>query len=692
MAVENWSGWLNLQHIDAPILLVYNSQIASFGTFYSEILRCEGLNEFASSDLSDLSDGLLARYDIMILAETGLTASQVTMFQNWVKGGGKLITMRPDKKLVEFLGLEVTSTTLENGYLQIKTDTEPGKGIVGETIQFHGIADRYKIVDATAAAWLFTDANTKTDNPAVTLRSIGDKGGQAAAFAYDLARSVVLTRMGNPNWVGQERDGQPGIRASDMFHGSATEHDWIDLNKVAIPQADEQQRLLVNLIYFMNKDRKPLPRFWYLPHGKKAAIIMAGDNHGISAKTEEVFKKHILNSPQNGSVEDWECVRSTSYIYNTVTITNAPDYVSKGFELGVHVNSGCTNPWTAKTLDEFYASQLREFRAKFPSLPPQQTHRLHCIANNEWDTQPFIELKYGIRLDLNYYYWPPGWVNNREGFFTGSGLPMRYASWNGPLIDVYQATTQLTYESFPSSQFKAVIDRLLDRALGPEGYYCVLGTHYDYGSSASDNFHEAVLNSALEHHVPLVSSLQMLKWLDGRNNSSFKNITWKDKTLQFTIEVSDGARGLQAMVPKHSIEGDFSTISYNDVSIISSTHMVKGIEYAFFAALPGTYRVIYTKSLELQSSQVYTSPTVSSWGQNRLDVFVRGKDSALWHLPYNAGWGTWESLGGELTSEPCAVSWGPNRIDVFARGKDGALLHKIWDGTKWSKWESLGGA
>ena len=32
-------------------------------------------------------------------------------------------------------------------------------------------------------------------------------GGQAAAFTYDLARSVVYTRQGNPAWAGQERDG-----------------------------------------------------------------------------------------------------------------------------------------------------------------------------------------------------------------------------------------------------------------------------------------------------------------------------------------------------------------------------------------------------------------------------------------------------------------------------------------------------
>lgn len=43
-----------------------------------------------------------------------------------------------------------------------------------------------------------------------------------------------------------------------------------------------------------------------------------------------------------------------------------------------------------------------------------------------------------------------------------------------------------------------------------------------------------------------------------------------------------------------------------------------------------------------------------------------------------ATWSGWESLGGTLTSAPAAVSWGPNRIDVFVKGTDNALWHKWW--------------
>jgi hypothetical protein len=30
----------------------------------------------------------------------------------------------------------------------------------------------------------------------------------------------------------------------------------------------------------MNRDKKPLPRFWYLPRNLKAVVIATGDDHG----------------------------------------------------------------------------------------------------------------------------------------------------------------------------------------------------------------------------------------------------------------------------------------------------------------------------------------------------------------------------------------------------------------------------
>ena len=52
----------------------------------------------------------------------------------------------------------------------------------------------------------------------------------------------------------------------------------------------------------------------------------------------------------------------------------------------------------------------------------------------------------------------------------------------------------------------------------------------------------------------MVSAKQMLTWLDGRNASSFEDISWSAGTLTFGISVGAGANGLQAMVPTTAAE------------------------------------------------------------------------------------------------------------------------------------------
>lgn len=41
-------------------------------------------------------------------------------------------------------------------------------------------------------------------------------------------------------------------------------------------------------------------------------------------------------------------------------------------------------------------------------------------------------------------------------------------------------------------------------------------------------------------------------------------------------------------------------------------------------------------------------------------------------------WSHWETLGGYLTEAPAAVSWDADRIDVFARGTDNAVYQTLW--------------
>jgi hypothetical protein len=346
----------------------------------------------------------------------------------------------------------------------------------------------------------------------------------------------------------------------------------------------------------MAQSRKPLPRLWYLPHGYKAAVVMTGDDHAEGG-TAGRFDNYIAASPAGCSVADWECVRSTSYIYPATPLTDAQakDYQSKGFEIALHVSPiginqlGCAN-WTPAGLDGIFDTQLAAFRLKYQSVAAPATHRMHCVAWNDWVTQPKVELAEGIRLDTNYYYYPGSWMASKPGFMTGSGEVMRFADTSGSTIDVYQANTEVTDESGQSEP--STINALLDNAVGSNGYYgaFVMNIHTDDAASADSN---AIVASAQARGVPIISAKQLLDWVDGRGRSSLSAFTWTGGTLGFKVDVDTGANGLQGMVPIQSSAGTLQTLQRNGNGVSFTTRTVKGVSYAFFDAATGTYAAHY---------------------------------------------------------------------------------------------------
>ena len=265
---------------------------------------------------------------------------------------------------------------------------------------------------------------------------------------------------------------------------------------------------------------------------------------------------------------------------------NTPDL---GFEVALHVNTNCQN-FTPGEYQNFITSQSSDFHTAFPDIPLPSTNRNHCIAFPDWSTVPETEAANGIRLDVNYYYWPDSWVQNRPGMFTGSGMPMRFAKIDGSLIDCYQAVTQMPDES--GETFPQFCDALLDKAVGTQGYYGIFTTnmHFDNPNHAGAN---AIVASAKARGVPVVSAKQMLTWLDGRNNSSFGDLTWNGNTLNFTVMAAAGSRNMQGMLPVAVSGGQLSSITFNGSAVTIKKEVIKGIEYAFFPAASGNYAATY---------------------------------------------------------------------------------------------------
>ncbi len=257
-------------------------------------------------------------------------------------------------------------------------------------------------------------------------------------------------------------------------------------NKVAIPQADEQQRLLANLIIHMNAASKPLPRFWYFPHGKKAVVVMTGDDHG-NGGTAARFDQFRAASPRRLLGRQLGMrARHLLHLHRTRRSATRSGAVRRRRLRGRPAHQHRLRRLHAGVAAaELCRSRSRNGRPNTRACRRRSTQRHHCIAWSDWSTGAEVQLtqRHPARHHLLLLAAELG-RRTRPDCSTARRCRCASRRLDGSLIDVYLAATQMTDESGQTYPF--TIDTLLDRALGPEGYYGVynVNAHTDLDAFA----------------------------------------------------------------------------------------------------------------------------------------------------------------------------------------------------------------
>ncbi|PTM97653.1 Ig-like domain-containing protein [Mycoplana dimorpha] len=583
------------------VVLVVAGQHSALASYYDEILKAEGLNLFDSVPEEHFDPESIGRYGTIILAGAVLPPAQVQRLQDWTTNGGSLVAIQPSDDLLAMLCLSRTGKSVSKAYLRANAQVEAVRSFT-HPLQIHG---RIDLVgpradcgtgtsgggssplggDTVAVAGLYETPFKPFPAPAIATRSWGR--GTITGYFFDLAASVAHTRQGNPDWADQDRDGLAPRRPNDLFYP-----DYLDLDLIGVPQADEQQRLFANII--LSKSHIPLPRLWYLPGNRRVVLIMVSDDHATSNGTASFFAKLSRRSDPNCRLERWECLRATSLMTPATHV--APDlvrtYHDQGFEFGVHVDTNCKNQDPAK-LANTIRRQMDEFRDKYPFLEPQRTQRLHCIVWNGWTEAARVQQDEGIRFDMNYYSWPPGWLHGRPGFMTGSGLPMPFVTEDGSVLGIYQAATQLVNENKVPQ--REGVRTMIEAATGPDQFVSALVTHYDF----SDDYGDILIDEAERHGVALISAAQMLTWLDGRNASGFTEINWHEGVLSFTQNVAPGAEEAHISLPLHSAAGRLVSLNCAGQALRFDEVDIKGLPVASFPARAGRCEATYGNAAQL---------------------------------------------------------------------------------------------
>ncbi|HOP96627.1 MAG TPA: fibronectin type III domain-containing protein [Verrucomicrobiota bacterium] len=581
-----------------PLLLVRNGNYAAnpFAGYLSEILVAEGLAGFKEVELSDLAlepdpENYLRAFSVVLLAETDLSPAQEQFFRNYVAGGGNLIAMRPDSDLADLFGLTYLGVRPEEllHFFAIDTAQEPGGGLPSVSLQYHGQADNYALNEAVSLADLWSSIDVPSTNPAVTLHSYGS--GRAVAFAFDLAKSVVLMRQGNPAWQNSEGDGLPGYRPADTFF-RLTGETWVAPERMRIPQADEKQRFLANLILYLSS--RPIPRMWYLPDGKKALLINTGDGEDLGGADFEL----ILNDAASYGGRLTLYLRESG-IANTTSAEEAA-WRAVGHETGPHVYGGGPDTWDA--LVPAYEQIISNLWAKFGH--GGRTARSHTIDWCGWVDMAKIEADNGTELDCNYYHYLPflqGQGDNADGYFTGSGLPQRLCDEAGHLLSVYQVLTEWPDEWFDDKGYTAaqavqvVKDMFVAAQAGNYSAFVINVHPVRYNNIGGDITHawaNEVWAYAQNNGIPIWTAERLLDFVKARNIARFENIQWTNATLSFGFSTSVSGQNLTIMLPRWIGSNALKSATFAGNPVGFSLQAIKGREYGLFTTQAATGHVV----------------------------------------------------------------------------------------------------
>ena len=593
-SIISFSFWgCNTKSSKFPILVLATD--TDFGTYTGELLKTEGFNEFILDSLADrqVNKTYLEQFDLVILAQTQISQSGKELLTGYVKKGGNLIAFHPDTTISEIFGLIPARGNITEGYIGIDTTISPGFGITPTSLQFHGTANKYEVNSATIIASLFEKKTAVQRFPGVVINDYGK--GHALAFLYNLPKSIVYTRQGNPLFAGIEKDGIPGIRGLDLFTNG-----WEDTSNNTINQADQQMALLSNCIHYMNGYSKPLPRFWYFPDTLKCLVTLTNDGE-YNSETDFESQFHDVDSMG---------AKMSIYIIGVDKVSKewADKWTARGFEIAGHpddtkeaVNPGWNN------MDSVIRAKKNEIAVKYGL--PNRTNVNHwfvwCGKDEEgkpdFAAQAKLEEINGIELDINYAHYDIksnqgdhflGPLGTKQGNFTGSGLVMKFADVNGKIINVYQHLNAVYDQEYNESHdpegFYDCFKGLMDRSLHSEVYsFISVKSHNDeYYFSKTPLM--KMLAYANSNGIPVWTEVNLLDFLKMKDEASFTNISWTNNQLSYTLNsYLKHVNGLSFMIPANFGGKKVKGIIKDGKDTQFTIKSVKGSNYAFVTVEPG---------------------------------------------------------------------------------------------------------
>ena len=575
-----------------PILLLAGSK--GFGAYTGEILKAEGFNGFINDSTKSkrISKSFFAQFDLIILTEQADDRRTWNILKQYVRRGGNLIAFQPGQDQADLFGIEKMPGKTGTPYMAIDTSSEEGKSLTSKRIQVHVTAEGFSLKNAKAIAWFCNKSDSEYEFPAVVTNSFGK--GQTAAFLYDLPRNIAYTRQGNPEFAGIEKDSIPGIRAMDLFTNG-----WVDTSNNVINQADEQMALLSHCIEHLSRDVKPLPRLWYFPDTLKCLVTLTNDGE---FNNEKDFESQFRDIDSMGA-------KMSLYVMETDRVSKqwAEKWSARGFEISGHPDD--TKEAKAPVwgnMDKIISAKIKEINDLYGlTMSTVVNHWFVWCGNNEtgdpeFSAQAEIELKNGLSMDINYAHYDNnsgqghflGTLGSRQGNFTGSGLPMRFAGSSGKIIDIFQHLNNVYDQQYNENHdpegFYNCFKGLMDRSLNNEIYsFISIKSHNDEFYFSRGPLMK-MLAYAGNNGIPVWTVSELAEFTKMRDEARFSSISLSGNKISFNLHsLLNHNSGLTVMIPFNYRHNVLKSIECNGKEAAYTKRSVRGYDYAFLTVEPG---------------------------------------------------------------------------------------------------------
>ncbi len=505
-----------------------------YSHYLAEILRCEGLIDFAEADLATLVDHDLSGEDLLILPRVALSDTQVSHLLAHLHRGGRLIAILPDAHFVTRLGLQPQHRATDGGYLRIDATAPAVAGLCTEAVQLIVPAVSWQST-STVTASILAQVQTAPDSahpasPGVVHLAVG--AGEAVLFAYDLPHAVARLRQGNPEHVDLCYAGLDGIyRPSELFVGQ------LPVEQMHLPQADIHTALLARVIETV----APRPRLWYYPRAdQRSVMIMTSDDDW---STVEQFEQLLAGLAKR----DAHC---TFYVVPKTKINRElmQEWEGAGHTFSVHpaleadtVRGLTVDEPQSRLVEPMLAANIERHRRELARTP--RTVRQHAVRWLGYVDAAQIEADLGIHMDLNYIA-----VSPYLGYLCGSGRPLRFVDTDGTVVDCYQQPTHWTEEclihpdfvfSFKWTVERAIAEtaQLIKRAAREFYTPIALNSHPVSFATYSSPLIEGNWDAALEAGMAILSADEWLQWTETREQIALSR-TAEGYTLTSAVAVA----------------------------------------------------------------------------------------------------------------------------------------------------------